>query len=180
MFILWIAGIILALFFLEYTFLLFKRIRLLKKIKKKADHVYYCRNVFHSVFFPDGKPDLIVEKSNKQFTISVLTTPFQKVRYHFDNNKKIEILWEKGWVLILNPRVPRGNFYLDSPFKIKKYKITFEALPETSQFVIPHPAPVALSRVKGAKIDILGNGDFLFEDIKICGLKYFLDFVLSP
>lgn len=176
---LWILAIIIILILAVYSFLLLKRLRLLRKIKKHADHVSFCRNVFRSVFLPDGKPDLIVEKNGRHYTVSVFTTPLFRTRYHFDNNQRIDLYRERKAVFIINSRVPNNIAYFGRSINIKKYKITFEVLPNTEQFVIPHPAPLDTSRATGSKFEYIGNGDFLFDTIRICGLKYFLDYILS-
>jgi len=176
---LWIAGILIALVLLRYAYLIAKRLRLLRKIKKHADKAERCRSILRSVFRRDGKPDLIVIKGNRKFTVSVLTTPFRRVRYHFNANEKLEIHYERKGMYVLNPRVPQPTADIDRSFIIKKYKFTYETSTNADQWVIAHPAPRSLTRADVAELKTLGNGDTLFGSIRICGLQYFLEFVLD-
>ena len=47
------------------------------------------------------------------------------------------------------------------------------------RYVILYPAPRAASLATTSHLILLGNGDELFDGIKICGLKYFIENVLS-
>ena len=180
MIVLWILGIVAALIVLKYFYLIVKRVRLVGKIKKRADEVQFLRGRFRSVFLPDGKPDLTVRKGDTVYLVSVLTTPFRRVRYHFNNNERLELILERRGMFVLNPRAPGNNASIDRVFRIKKYKITFCDHPEKTFYVIPYPAPrLSLTRAYGAQMTALGNGDILFGKIKICGLNYFLEEVLS-
>ena len=176
---LWIFAILLALVFLKIAFLFFKRIRLIHKLKKQSDEIQFLRNRFRSVFIFDGKPDLIVKKGDRSYSLSIITTPFQRVRYHFYNPERMDIyLVNKGYFLIhFNIRGQMAT--LERVFKIKKYKIKFDFQSDLPHFMIPNPAPPLLTKVEGTKISVLGNGDQLFGNTKICGLKFFLENVIS-
>ena len=179
MFFLWILGIVSCLIAIKYAFLLAKRIQLISKIKKHVDEIIFHRNRFRSVFFPDGKIDLTVKKEGKTYSIFILTTPFRRVRYHFINNEKLEIFMERRAVFVLNHRAPGNNASMDRVSRIKTYRISFSENTNEDQYVIPHPAPRSLSRVDGAHLNTLGNGDVFYGKIRICGLRFFLDQVLS-
>lgn len=178
MFFLWILGIIVALILLKYAYLMLKRMSLIRKIRKNADEIRFLRNRFRSVFKKDGKPDFVVKKGDRCISVSVLTTPFRKVRYHFDNNEKAEIYWERRGMFVMNPRAPGNNASIDRSFRIRKYRIHFDTGSDTTHYVILHPAPMDITRTSGAHRDALGNNDILFENIRICGLKYFLKNIL--
>ena len=173
----WIFAILFTLIILKYAFLLFKRWRLIRKIKKQSDDIRFCRNRFRSVFLPDGKPDLEIRKGEKTYLISVITTPFQRMRYHYCNPKKMEVyLVNKGYFLINFRRGPMVS--LERAFKIKSYKIKFDFQSEFPHYVIPNPAPPIVTKVQGSEIQVLGNNDFLYGETRICGLKYFLEEVI--
>ena len=173
----WIFTILLALVFLKIAFLIFKRIRLIHKLKKQSDKVQFLRNRFRSVFLFDGKPDLIVKKGDQSYSLSIITTPFQRVLYHFYNPERMDIyLVNKGYFLIHFKLGTMAS--MERAFKIKKYKIKFDFQSDLPHYVIPNPAPPLLTRVQGTKISVLGNGDQLFGETKICGLKFFLENVI--
>ena len=174
----WISAILLALVLLKIAFLIFKRIRLIHKLKKQSDAVQFLRNRFRSVFVFDGKPDLIVKKGNQSYSLSIITTPFQRVRYHFYTPERMDIyLVNKGYFLL---HFSRGKMAtLERTFKIKKYKIKFDFQSDLPHYVIPNPAPPLLTKVQGTQITVLGNNDLLFEKARICGLKFFLENVIS-
>jgi hypothetical protein len=86
MLLLWILLIPAALVTLKYLYLTIKRAALLCKIKgARPDALLFVRNPFLSVFVPSGKTDLIVKTNGKTYAVSILTTPFRRVRYHFNN-----------------------------------------------------------------------------------------------
>lgn len=175
---LWIFAILLALVFLKIAFLLFKRVRLIQKLKKQSDEIQFLRNRFRSVFIFDGKPDLIVKKGDQSYSLSIITTPFQRVRYLFYNSERMDIyLINKGYFLI---HFKLGRMAsMERAFKIKKYKIKFDFQSDLPHYVIPNPAPPLLTKVQGTQIVVLGNNDLLFEKTRICGLKFFLENVIS-
>ena len=176
---LWIFGIIAALILLRYAYLFCKRMALIRKIRKNADEIRFLRNRFRSVFRRDGKPDFTVKKGDRLITVSILTTPFRKVRYHFENNEKVEIYWERRGMFVMNPRAPGNNASIDRSFRIGKYKIRFDTEPDETRYVILHPAPMDITRTSGAHRETLGNNDILFGNTRVCGLKYFSENILS-
>lgn len=176
---LWILGIIVALILLKYAYLLLKRMILIRKIRKNADEICFLRNRFRSVFKKDGKPDFTVKKGDRCISVSILTTPFRKVRYHFDNNEKIEIFWERRGAFVMNPRAPGNNAAIDRSFRIRKYNIHFDTESDEIHYVILHPAPADITCASGARRESLGNNDILFGNIRICGSKFFLENILS-
>ena len=176
-----LVGLCLLFFLLHFPYLLIKRQSLVRKMKKNADEVIVCRNRFRSVFKKDGNPDLIVQKGKNRYSVFVVSTPFKRIRYHFDNNERLDLFWERKGVMYLKQAHPRPSSAVsfDHSFRIKKYVFSFHSEPETIPFVIPHPAPMLLTRVSGPKYDVLFNGDELFDGIRICGLQYFLSNILS-
>ena len=176
---LWILGIIVVLILLRYAYLFFKRMNLIRKIRKNTDEISFCRNRFRSIFKKDGKPDFTVKKGDRCISVSVLTTPFRKVRYHFDNNEKAEIYWERRGMFVMNPRAPGNNASIDRSFRIRKYNIHFDTESNENRYVILHPAPMDITRTSSAHLETLGNNDVLFGNVRVCGLKYFLENVLS-
>ena len=68
---------------------------------------------------------------------------------------------------------------MDRVYTIRKYKIEFENLDKENQkYVILHPAPTSTSKAEGSTLAALGNGDILFNDVRICGLKWFIENVI--
>lgn len=183
MLLLWIIAILLALILFKYVTLVFKRILLLHKLKRThPEAMMVKRNRFRSVFFPDGKVDLVIKKSGREYHVSVMTTPFRRVRYHFDH-RSLQIIRERRAVNLTNlntPR-PRAATTVDSVFVLKKYKLKEEAdIPtEARRYVILHPAPKAVSAVRGTQVESLGNNDRLFDDVSVSGLSYFINDVLG-
>lgn len=175
-----IVGLFLLFFLLHYPYLLIKRQSLVRKMKKNADEVTVCRNRFRSIFKKDGNPDFIVRKGEKRYSVFIVSTPFRKIRYHFVNNERLDLFWERKGVMFLKPAHPRPSSAVsfDHSYRIKKYVFSFRFEPGTIPFVIPHPAPMILTRVSGSKYDVLYNGDELFDGIRISGLHYFLSNVL--
>ena len=176
-----IIGLFLLFVLLHYPYLILKRQSLVRQMKKNADEVTLCRNRFRSIFKKDGKPDLIVQKGGKRFSVFILSTPFRKIRYHFDNNERLDLFWERKGTMYLKPAHPRPSSAVsfNHSYRIRKYAFSFRPEPGTIPFVIPHPAPMLLTRVSGPNYDVLFNGDELFDGIRICGLQYFLSNVLS-
>lgn len=185
-----IVGLFLLFVLLRYPYLILKRQSLVRKMKKNADQVFLCRNRFRSIFKKDGKPDLIVKKGGKRFSVFILSTPFRKIRYHFENNERFDLLWDRRGTRVSQPvRLYRSSVYqypitssaavsFDHSHRIRKYVFSFCPEPGTIPFVIPHPAPKLMTRTSGPKFDELFNNDELFDGIRICGLKYFLSNVL--
>lgn len=164
---------------LKTLYLLIKREALIVRLKKRSDGIRLMRGRFISVFLHDGKDDLIVFKDNKEYRVSILTTPFKRVRYHFDNNQAVFVYCERKAMFVQNYRVPNKWVGFDRVVKIRKYKISYNTDDDKTRFVIPHPAPRTISRVDKAKMESLVNNDVLFGSIKVCGAKYFIDEVLD-
>lgn len=88
--------------------MLLKRSVLLPKIKKYAARNDYTarplRNCFLSVFIHDCKLDFTVTPEDEEILeVAVLTTPFQKVRYHFESADCLEIVMTRRGVFMGNP-----------------------------------------------------------------------------
>ena len=181
----WILGIIVGIVVLRYAYLLIKRGILIRKInqkiKKNSGSIQYCRNPFVSVFKHDGKTDFTISLPEKTVDISVVTTPLRRVRYHFDmNSKLLELIVERRAVYVVNHKVANGFSSMDRVYTIWKYNIDFKALDsENPKYIILNPAPRSISRAEGTVLESLGNNDILVNGIKICGLKWFTENVIS-
>lgn len=181
---LWILLFIAIIVFLNYSYLIIKRFIFIRKISKRTKNsngnIQYCRHPLASVFKHDGKTDLSISSQEKTIDISIITTPFRRVRYHFDiNNKLLELVVERRSVYIKNPRVPGPSAVMDRVYTIRKYKIEFENLDKENQkYVILNPAPTSTSKAEGSTLAALGNGDILFDDVRICGLKWFIENII--
>ncbi len=181
---LWILLFIAIIVFLKYAYLIIKRFILIRKISKRIKNsngnIKYCRHPLTSVFKCDGKTDLSISSQEKTIDISIITTPLRRVRYHFDiNNKLLELVIERRSVYITNPRVPGPFAVMDRVYTIRKYEIEFENLDKENQkYVILNPAPRSTSKAEEANFAALGNGDVLFNDVKVCGLKWFVENVI--
>lgn len=150
------------------------------EIKKSKAEITYSRNPLWSVFRHDGKPDIILKQGEEIFSISVLTTPYRKVRYHFSNNEKLEIVIERRGTYVMNPRAYGNNASMDRVYTFRKYKIKYDVGQDHCQkYVILHPSPRSVSKAQGSTLVALGNDDLLFHSIKICGLRYFLDNIIE-
>ena len=177
----WILSIIAGIIVLRHAYLLIKRGILIQKInksvKKNNGSVQYCRNPFVSVFKHDGKIDFTIFLPEKTVDISVLTTPLRRVRYHFDmNSELLELIVERRAMYVVNHKVPTGFSSMDRVYTIWKYKMNFQdEKGENPRYVIVNPAPRSISRAEGAKLEAIGNNDILIGDIKICGLKWFVE-----
>lgn len=183
MLVLWILLIILALVILKYISLIFKRIVLLHKLKKThPEALILKRNRFRSVFIPDGKSDFVIKFHDKEYSVSVITTPFRRVRYHFDN-ETLQIVYERRAVNLTNFSSvrPKAATTIDNVFVLKKYKLKWDSgiSPQARRYVILHPAPKAVSAVSGTQVVSLSNNDLLRADVQVCGLKYFVNNVLE-
>ena len=183
---LWILLFFAIIVFLNYLYLIIKRFHLLRKIgkqiKKNNGSMRYCRNPMISIFKHDGKADISLRVQEKTIDISVITTPFRRVRYHFDvNNKLLEIIIERKSVYVGGPNAPRPtyNCAIDRVYTIRKYKIGFETPDNESQkYVILNPAPRSVSKADEATLTALCNNDALIPGVKVCGLKWFIENVL--
>ena len=174
----WILLIIASLIIIKYIYLIVKRALLISKIKKNADETIFFRNPFRSALIPDGKPDLQIRKGQNRFDIIIITIPFKRVRYHFEDNSRLELIIERNGVLVNSPRHVARATTLNYQFKIAKYRISFEKKEDVVQYVILNPAPKLITKVSGSILDYLYNGDNLFEEVKICGSKFFLEKVV--
>ena len=178
---LWILLIAVIIVVLRFAYLLIKRLILIRKISKKVKKhnggILYHRNPLISIFKHDGKTDFSIFLSNKTIDVAIFTTPFRRVRYHFDsNNKLLELVVERRAMYVVNHKVPNGFSSMDRVYTIWKYNIDFEASDNGKQkYVILNPAPRSISRAEGATLQLLGNNDTLINGVKVCGLKWFVE-----
>lgn len=182
MIILWTAALIALLIILKYFHLLWKRALLLwkisRRIRKQGGGIRYSRNPFVSVFRQDFQTDFTLFCQEESISVSILTTPFRRVRYHFNLNQGLlELIVERRGVFLVNPRVPRPSGMMDSVFTVWRYNAAFDAQ-EMSQYIILNPAPISISKADGAALTALYNNDTLTPDIRVCGLKWFVENVL--
>ena len=182
---LWILLIAVIIVVLRFAYLLIKRLILIRKISKKVKKhngdILYHRNPLISIFKHDGKTDFSISLSNKTIDVAIFTTPLRRVRYHFDiNNQLLELVIERRAMYVVNHRVPNGFSSMDRVYTIWKYNIDFKALDsENPKYIILNPAPRSISRAEGTVLESLGNNDILVNGIKICGLKWFTENVIS-
>ena len=141
----------------------------------------YCRNPLASIFKRDGKADISLTLYEKTKDITIITTPFRRVRYHFDiNNKLLELIIERKSVYMTNPRVANPSAVMNRIHTIRKYEIGFDTLNnENQRYVILHPSPKSISKAEGATLTALYNNDDLTDGIKVCGLKWFIENVFE-
>ena len=143
----------------------------------------YCRNPMISIFKHDGEADISLQLGKKTIDISVITTPLRRVRYHFDiNNKLLDLIIERRAVYVQGTKAPRPTSIsaIDRVYTIRKYKIGFEASNNDHQkYVILNPAPISISKADGATFTALYNNDDLIPGVKVCGLKWFLENIIS-
>lgn len=183
MLLVWILLILLALILFKFISLICKRLVLVCKLKRKhSEALIFKRNLLYSVFVPDGKADFVIRFGEKDYYVSVITTPFRRVRYHFDR-ESLQIVYERRAVNLTNhssPR-PKAATTIDNVFILKKYKLSLLSdIPEQALgYVILHPAPKAVSAVSGNQVVSVDNNDLLCDGVKACGLKYFLNHVLG-
>ena len=182
----WILIIIAVIVVLKYLYLIIKRFQLLEKIgrqvKKHNGSMQYCRNPLASLFKHDGRTDISLCIKGKMIDVSVLSTPFHRTRYHFDmNGKLLQLIFERRAVVVLRPmqRSPQPASY-DHVFTIRKYKIDFESsVSDNQKYVILHPAPILTTKAEGPKFTDIYNNDDLIPGVKVCGLKWFIENILS-
>ncbi|MBR2463977.1 MAG: hypothetical protein IKB41_00895 [Clostridia bacterium] len=188
MLLLWIFLIIVIIIVVKYIYLIVKRCHLIRKIrkqvKKQNGSLRYYRNPFVSLFKHDCKADISLQFENRIIDVSVVTTPFRRVRYHFDvNNYLLELIIERRAIYVQSPSHPRPtatSSSMDRVYTIRKYKIKLEDSDNGNQkFVILHPAPRSTSKADGVALTTLYNNDNLTQEIKVCGLKYFVENVFE-
>ena len=168
-------------------YLIIKRFHLLRKIRKQIKKhngsMQYCRNPMISIFKHDGRADFSLQLRKKTIDVSVITTPFRRVRYHFDiNNKLLEIIIERKSVYVGGPNAPRPTYIcaIDRVYTIRKYKIGFEVPNnENQKYVILNPAPRSVSKTDGATLMVLYDNDVLIPGVNVCGLKWFVENVFD-
>lgn len=191
--ILYILSAIVAIILLRYVWLLIRRFVFIRKLRAAgADDVKLKRPTVVSVLFPNGKEDIKLSKGGRTYSLTVITTPFRRVRYHFSDSerdgKKLEVIAERKAMYIVNKKIPGGFASFDRATTIAKYSLNFDIKPNQNsdsgigtaeRYVILYPAPRAASLATTSHLILLGNGDELFDGIKICGLKYFIENVLS-
>lgn len=200
---LYILSAIVAIILLMYVWLLIKRFAFIRKLKAAGiDNMKLKRPTPVSVLFPNGKEDIELSKGESKYSLTVITTPFRRVRYHFSDSegtdKKLEVIAERKAMYVINKNVPSGSASLDRVTTIAKYSLNFDIESDSKsdsvseiagsvapdvkaaeRYVILYPAPRAASLAKTSHLILLGNGDELFDGIKICGLEYFIKNVLS-
>ncbi len=175
-----IALIVLTVIVVTLLVLIIKRVSCLNKIKRAWNgEVAYCRSPLSSIFLHDCKPDLILKNQEKEITVSILTTPFRKSRYHFASGKQLEIIIERTAAYITNPKNTRvGLATMDHVYTIKKYRVDLDKLATSAtsdKYIIVHPASKVVSKVSGSQIEIVYNDEVLLSDIRVVGLKHFLE-----
>ncbi|MBE6638948.1 MAG: hypothetical protein E7616_05795 [Ruminococcaceae bacterium] len=183
MLLLWILLILAALILLRYFYLISKRMLLVYKFKRNhPTKLVFVRNPLFSVLVPDGKIDLIVQTSEKTYYISVMTTPFRWVRYHFSEDQ-LEIIMERKATHVTNLKIPQpnGGSFVNNRFPIKKYSLNLKQdIPDSAdRYIILHPAPKSVSAVNKTQLVSIVNNDFVTEHIRACGLQYFLKNILK-
>ena len=185
MILLWILAAIAIIILLRYAYLIIKRIILIRKISKglKAQNgrMQRCRNPLISVFKPDGKVDMTISCQEKSIDVSIITTPLRRVRYHFDNNKTLELFVERRSAYKANSKVAKPAIVIyDTSYRIWKYR--FELTPSEcgkEKYVILNPAPISTSMACGPTLVTLYNGDVLANEVKVCGLKWFVENIID-
>ena len=181
----WILLIALAIIVLKFLYLIIKRLILMckisKKIKRQNGNILYSRNPLISVFKHDGKTDLCIYLPDREIELVILTTPLRRVRYHFDvNNKSLELIVERRAMYVVNHKVPNGFSSMDRVYTIWKSNIDFDASNNGKEkYIILNPAPRSVSRAEGTVLETLGNNDTLVKGVKICGLRWFVENVIS-
>ena len=177
---LWLLLLIVTVIFLRYLYLIAQRCRLLiktkKEIRKHNGNIQYYRFPLISVFRHDGKADISLNVQGKTIDVSIITTPLRRVRYHFDvNNQLLELIIERRFVYIVNPRVSRPACEMDRIDTIRKYKMKMESPDsKTQKYFILNPAPISVSKADKGTITTLTDNDNLISGIKVCGLNWFL------
>ena len=113
MLLLWILFLIILIILLKYVYLIAKRLLLIKKIKKQAKKyggkLCNYRHPLTSIFKHDGKTDFMIAGKEKCINVSVITTPFRRVRYHFDNNTHLEIIFCYNRYTKVKRKEPKTN-----------------------------------------------------------------------
>lgn len=183
MLLVYILLILLALIVLKYVHLIFKRMSLVRKIRKISPYpIEFKRNRFASVFSKKGSTDLVVRVDGRDHCISIITTPFRRVRYHFTSTH-LELIYERQ-ATVLSSYKPGGNrntraYNYHNTFVLKRYKMTpiCETVDNKFCFYIIHPAPRVLSMLYEGQLRPLDNGDLLNGHIIACGLKWYLEHI---
>lgn len=180
-----ILSIVIIVLLFKYVYLIVKRFQLIRKIskqiKKHNGSIKYCRNPLASIFKHDNKADISLILCEKTIDVTIITTPFRRVRYHFDiNNKLLELIIERKSVYMTNIRVANPSATIDRVYTVRKYEIDFDALKnENPKYIILHPSPKSISKAEGAKLVALYNNDELISGVRVCGLKWFVENVLN-
>ena len=180
-----ILSTVIIIVLLKYIYLIVKRFQLIRKISKQIKKhngiMKYCRNPLASIFKRDGKADISLILCEKTIDVTIITTPFRRVRYHFDiNNKLLELIIERKSVYMTNIRVANPSAAMDRVYTVRKYEIDFDVLKnENPKYIILHPSPKSISKAEGATLKALYNNDELISGVKVCGLKWFVENVLN-
>ena len=132
--ILYILLTIVTIILLRYVWLLIRRFAFIRKLRAAgADDVKLKRPALVSVLFPNGKEDIKLSKGGRTYSLTVITTPFRRVRYHFSDSegdgKKLEVIAERKAMYIVNKKVPRGFASFDRAATIAKYSLNFDIKP---------------------------------------------------
>ena len=176
-----ILSTVIIIVLLKYIYLIVKRFQLIRKISKQIKKhngiMKYCRNPLASIFKHDVKADISLILCEKTIDVTIITTPFCRVRYHFDiNNKLLELIIERKSVYMTNIRAANPSAAMDRVYTVRKYEIDFDALKkENPKYIILHPSPKSISKAEGAKLVALYNNDELISGIRVCGLKWFVE-----
>jgi len=174
----WILLLILAIIVIQTVSLLLKRAVCLLKIKKKwKGTISFLRNPFVSVLLHDGKTDLLLKDPEKEYFISILTTPFRRFRYHFVSNKLLEIILERTATHALG-KAPHNFSAIRNCYTVRKYHLRNNdtiSPSASNKYLLLHPAPVTVTKVSGNTVACLIDNDELFDGFHVVGLKYFLE-----
>ncbi len=178
---LYILIVIAALTIIIYIISMLKRLSMIRRLKKASGgKLLKKRGFFASFFKQNGSLDYLIEKDGKKYAVSVVGSAHKRVKYHFADETLMEIVRRKIFIMIGNMRTA-NNGKADLRWVVARRHMDFSSLIlcEGEKWVIAYPAPIELTKVSGNGITILGNGDRLFGDIRVCGLKHFTDNVLG-
>ena len=186
MIVLWILAAVAALWVLKCLFLILKRLVLLFKTNKivKANYgsLEYLKHPLYSVFSHNSKPDFYIRLKNKKVLVTIITTPFRRIRYHFNQNEALELVHERRGTFVTNARCANPTVKIDRSRIIRKYPIVFSAeqeIKDEERYVVLHPAPRSVTKADGSNLVSLHDNDILFENTRICGLQYFLSDIIN-
>jgi len=177
---LWIVAIGCFFAALIYSFLILKRLLMIKKIKrtvkKQGGSVCMCRMCLTSVFLWDGKPDIIVTVREKVYRVSLFTTRFRRVRYHFAAPDRVEIYSKKSFAAMTGGANAR---YIHSVVSFDHLKrgvhLCLSQKTDTEQLVLlVYPMPFNMTRQEGTRTVPLCSGDILWGKFEVQNLSGFI------